>query len=161
MLADTHRRADRAEDLPDAVFDLVREADVILHAGDIVEQPVLDILARHAPVHAVLGNNDPSLAGVLPERLEVELAGVRVGMVHDSGRATGRAERLHDMFPDADVVVFGHSHIPWNETGVGGQLLFNPGSPTQRRQQPVATMGRLVLRDGVVEAATILPVVAS
>ena len=136
VLADTHRRADRAEDLPDAVFDLVRDADVILHAGDIVEQEVLDVLARHAPVHAVLGNNDPSLAGVLPER-------------------------LHGMFPEADLVVFGHSHIPWNETGVGGQLLFNPGSPTQRRRQPVATMGRLTLRDGVVEEANILPVVAS
>ena len=65
------------------------------------------------------------------------------------------------MFPEADVVVFGHSHIPWNEPGVGGQLLFNPGSPTQRRRQPVATMGRLTLRDGVVEEATILPVVAA
>ena len=161
VLADTHRPADRAEDLPDAVFDLVRDADVILHAGDIVEQEVLDVLARHAPVHAVLGNNDPSLAGVLPERLEVELAGVRIGMVHDSGQAKGRAERLHGMFPEADVVVFGHSHIPWNEPGVGGQLLFNPGSPTQRRRQPVATMGRLTLRDGVVEEATILPVVAT
>ncbi len=158
VLADTHRRAERARDLPAAVFDLLAEADVVLHAGDIVEQAVLDVLVEHAPVHAVLGNNDPSLAGVLPERLEVELAGVRIGMVHDSGQAEGRERRLHRMFPDCDVVVFGHSHIPWNAEGVDGQLLFNPGSPTQRRRQPVATMGRLVLAAGEVVEATVLPV---
>jgi putative phosphoesterase len=158
VLADTHRRAARARDLPAAVFALAADADVILHAGDVVDQAVLDVLAEHAPVHAVLGNNDTSLAGVLPERLEVELAGVRVGMVHDSGQATGRERRLHRMFPAADVVVFGHSHIPWSAEGVGGQLLFNPGSPTQRRRQPVATMGRLTLQDARVVEATILPV---
>jgi putative phosphoesterase len=158
VLADTHRRAARARDLPAAVFALAEEADVILHAGDVVDQAVLDVLAEHAPVHAVLGNNDTTLTGVLPERLEVELAGVRVGMVHDSGPATGRERRLHRMFPDADVVVFGHSHIPWNAEGVEGQLLFNPGSPTQRRRQPVATMGRLALQDARVVEATILPV---
>lgn len=99
VLADTHRRAARARDLPAAVFALAEEADVILHAGDVVDQAVLDVLAEHAPLHAVLGNNDTTLAGVLPERLEVELAGVRVGMVHDSGQATGR--ELNRRVPDA------------------------------------------------------------
>ena len=136
VLADTHRRTERARDLPAAVFDLIASADVILHAGDIVEQAVLDVLAEHAPVHAVLGNNDPSLAGVLPERLEVELAGVRVGMVHDSGPAKGRGRRLHRMFPDCDVVVFGHSHIPWNAEGVDGQLCSTPARPPNAAASP-------------------------
>jgi uncharacterized protein len=98
---------------------------------------------------------------LLPERLELELAGVRVGMVHDSGPARGRADRLHAMFPAADLVVFGHSHIPWDEVGVDGQRLLNPGSPTQRRRQPVATCARVVLTDGGVGEIRILPVGAA
>ena len=139
------------------MFDLVRDADVILHAGDIVEQEVLDVLARHAPVHAVLGNNDPSLAGVLPERLEVELARVRIGMVHDSGQAKGRAERLHGMFPEADVVVFGHSHIPWDTRTGSGLRLLNPGSPTDRRRQPRCTMMTALADAGDLRDVALVP----
>lgn len=127
---------------------MLETADVVLHAGDITQQQHLDDLARHAPVHAVLGNNDPELVGILPETLELELAGVRVAMIHDSGPARGRERRLHARFPAADVVVFGHSHIPWNAPGEGGQLLFNPGSPTDRRRQPHRTLGVLELDDG-------------
>ena len=93
------------------------------------------------PVHAVLGNNDHGLVGCLPERLELEIGGLRLAVVHDSGARVGRAGRLRRWFPQADLVVFGHSHQPVNELGEGGQRLFNPGSPTQRRQAPVATYG--------------------
>ena len=105
-------------------------------------------LATFAPVHAVLGNNDVTLRGSLPERLLVELDGVRVGMVHDSGPTKGRAARVHRLFPDCDVVVFGHSHAPVDDEGVDGQRLFNPGSPTQRRMQPHPSFGVLDLDDG-------------
>lgn len=161
VLADTHMRRDWRRVLPDAAVDLVRGADVVLHAGDVVHGFVLEelaALAPGAPVHAVLGNNDHELVAELPEVLEVELEGLRVGMVHDSGPARGRAERLHARFPDCDVVVFGHSHVPWNEVGVDGQLLFNPGSPTERRQQPHRTAGVLELADGEVLAAEVVVV---
>ena len=153
VVADTHMRRAWDRSLPGPAWDVLAGADVILHAGDVVEGWVLDELAALAPVHAVLGNNDRELVGRLPETLEVELDGVRVGMIHDSGPAAGRARRLHERFPDRDVVVFGHSHIPWNERGVGGQLLFNPGSPTERRRQPHRTLGVLELADGVVLSA--------
>ena len=98
----------------------------------------------------MLGNNDHDLVGVLPEQLTVELAGVRIGLLHDSGPSAGRAARMARRFPDAHLVVFGHSHIPVNEPGLGGQVLFNPGSPTLRRTQPNRTFGRLRLIGGVV-----------
>lgn len=151
VLADTHlRRSWPNRQLTAATWRVVETADVVLHAGDITQQEHLDALATHAPVHAVLGNNDPELVGVLPELLELELAGVRVGMIHDSGPARGREGRLHALFPDADVVVFGHSHIPWLERGVDGQLLLNPGSPTERRRQAHRTVAVLELEDGAI-----------
>jgi uncharacterized protein len=154
VLADTHIRRGRSRRLPDAAYAHLDRADVVLHAGDVVTGEVLDELAGFAPLHAVLGNNDHELVGRLPERLEFELDGVRVGMVHDSGDASGRARRLRRMFPDSDVVVFGHSHIPWLQPGVDGQLLLNPGSPTERRRQPVHTLATFDVEDGrVVNAA--------
>lgn len=153
VLADTHMRRDWDRTLPPRAWDVLHGADAILHAGDVIEGWVLEELAAVAPVHAVLGNNDRELEGVLPETLELELAGVRIGMTHDSGPAAGRARRLHARFPDRDVVVFGHSHVPWNEPGVDGQLLFNPGSPTERRRQPHRTVGVLELEAGRVLSA--------
>ena len=149
VLADTHIRrtgtlsARALRRLPDAAYAHLEQADVILHAGDILVGEVLDELGGFAPVHAVLGNNDAELLGVLPETRSLELDGVRIAMVHDSGPAQGRAGRMRRRFPDADVVVFGHSHIPWDDAGVDGQLLFNPGSPTERRSQPHRTLGTL------------------
>lgn len=141
VLADTHLRRDWPNrTLPGRVREQLEEADAVLHAGDVLEPEHLDDLRRYAPLHVVRGNNDRELTEA-PERVEVELAGVRIAMVHDSGPARGRARRLHGWFPDADVVVFGHSHIPWNERGVDDQLLFNPGSPTERRRQPTAPPG--------------------
>jgi hypothetical protein len=142
--------------LPDGVYELLDRADAVLHAGDVTAPELLHELAGFAPVHAVLGNNDVSLQ--LPERLEVELAGVRVAMVHDSGPKAGRAGRLRRLFPDADVVVFGHSHLPWREVDPGGQLHFNPGSPTERRMAPTRTAGWLELDAAEVRRADIVDV---
>jgi putative phosphoesterase len=130
---------------------MLDEADAVLHAGDVVAPELLHELAGFAPVHAVLGNNDVDLR--LPERLEVDLAGVRVAMVHDSGPSAGRAARLRRWFPDADVVVFGHSHLPWREVDPGGQLHLNPGSPTERRRAPTRTVAWLELDAGEVRVA--------
>ena len=148
VLADTHIRRGSKRRLPDAAYAHLQAADLILHAGDIVVGDVLDELRGFAPVHAVLGNNDAELLGLLPETQVLDLDGVRVGMIHDSGPASGRAGRLRRRFPDAEVVVFGHSHIPWDAEGLDGQLLFNPGSPTERRAQPHRTLGTLDLDGG-------------
>ncbi|HET8619100.1 MAG TPA: metallophosphoesterase family protein [Acidimicrobiales bacterium] len=147
VLADTHLHRDLSP-LPDAVWAAVEVADVVLHAGDVVTGDLLDALRRRVPVHAVLGNNDRLLAGRLPDRLGLRLGGVGVAMVHDSGARAGRERRLRRWFPDADVVVFGHSHEPVDAVGVDGQRLFNPGSAVQRRRQPERTMGWLVLDGG-------------
>ncbi|MGH9263532.1 MAG: metallophosphoesterase family protein [Acidimicrobiales bacterium] len=148
VVSDTHIRRARARKLPDRAYAHLDRADVILHAGDILVGEVLDELRGFAPVHAVLGNNDAELVGVLPETVSLELDGVRLAMIHDSGSSQGRAGRMRRRFPDADVVVFGHSHIPWDDSGVDGQLLFNPGSPTERRSQPHHTLGTLDLDGG-------------
>ena len=147
VLADTHLRHG-TERLPPAVDRALREADAVLHAGDVTSRQALAELQARAPVHAVLGNNDLELRGLLPETLELELAGVPIALVHDSGPRAGRPRRLRRRFPGAELVVFGHSHVPTDEEGLDGQRLFNPGSPTQRRQQPQATFGRLRLAEG-------------
>lgn len=158
VLADTHIRRGSSRTLPAAVYQLLAEADLVLHAGDIVVREVLDELERFAPVHAVLGNNDHELGGELPETLALELRGVNVAMVHDSGAAKGREARMRRWFPEADLVVFGHSHIPWDTVGEDGQVLFNPGSPTERRRQPHRTAGVLEIADGVVAERRIVVV---
>lgn len=140
------------------MWDHVEDVDVVLHAGDVVTADLLDALRGHRPVHAVLGNNDGALVGALPDRLELELAGVHIAMVHDSGSRTGRERRVHRWFPGAQVVVFGHSHEPVDVEGIDGQRLFNPGSAVQRRRQPRRTVGRLDLADGQVVRHEIVPV---
>lgn len=148
VLADTHLRPGLDRRLPDAVYGALRDADVVLHAGDILVAEVLHELGGFAPVHAVLGNNDRDLVGDLPEVLEVDLAGVAVGMIHDSGPSAGRARRLRRRFPRCDLVVFGHSHLPGDALGEDGQRLFNPGSPTERRRAPTRTFGIVDLVHG-------------
>jgi putative phosphoesterase len=148
VLADTHMRAGSRRRLPERVYQLLDHADVILHAGDLVDVSVLETLESLAPTYAVLGNNDHSLAGRLPLTQELELDGVRVAMIHDSGAAAGRPARMSRRFPNAGIVVFGHSHVPVDAEGADGQRLFNPGSPTQRRSQPHRTAGVLELAGG-------------
>jgi putative phosphoesterase len=157
VLADTHIRAGGARRLPDAVYDALRRADVILHAGDIVTHDVLDDLASFAPVHAVLGNNDHALAGELPEAVELDLDGVPVAVVHDTGARKGRPVRVRRRFPAASIVVYGHSHLPDDSVGVDGQRLFNPGSPTERRNAPARSFGVLDLADGRIRRHRIVP----
>jgi predicted phosphodiesterase len=94
---------------------------------------------------------------VAPETLELTLDGLRVAMIHDSGQAKGRPARMRRRFPEADLVVFGHSHIPLDESG-GGLRIFNPGSPTDRRRQPHGTVGVLTIERGVLVEARIVPV---
>jgi putative phosphoesterase len=158
VLADTHVRDAGKVRLGEEAWAHVRAADVILHAGDVVEPGLLAELRSVAPVHAVLGNNDDALARTLPPSLVLDLDGVEVGMVHDSGARAGREGRMRRRFPTADVVVFGHSHIPWNDVGVDGQVLFNPGSATQRRAQPHRTLGVLELAAGRVRRREVVVV---
>jgi putative phosphoesterase len=158
VLADTHLTPRSRRRLPRPATALLEEADVVLHAGDIVTGDLLEELSAFAPVHAVLGNNDHDLCGLLADVVELELGGVAVAMVHDSGPSSGRARRLHRRFPSAGLVVFGHSHIPQLVDGVDGQRLCNPGSPTQRRSQPHHTVAVLDLEDGAVRRAEIVVV---
>jgi uncharacterized protein len=158
VLADTHAPR-RWRACPPLVARQLRGADLILHAGDVCIAPVLTELAQYAPVVAVLGNNDgPDVArwGAAPTA-ELTLDGLRVAMLHDSGQAGGRLARMRRRFPDADLVVFGHSHIPLDESGRGLRI-FNPGSPTDRRRQPQGTLGLLRIESGVLAEAVIVPV---
>jgi hypothetical protein len=174
-ISDTHAPR-RWKSCPPAVAAHLRGADLILHAGDVCTASVLDELAVYAPVHAVLGNNDgPDVAawaanananagdsdndndGGVPETLSLDLDGLRVAMIHDSGAATGRLRRMRRRFPDADLVVFGHSHIPLDESG-DGLRIFNPGSPTDRRRMPQGTIGLLTVTEGRLTQARIVPV---
>lgn len=148
VISDTHLpRGGRA--LPDSCLERLRSADAILHAGDLMELSVLSELERIGPpVHAVRGNVDSAeLQALLPLTRIVGVEGVRIAMVHDGGPADGRLERLRRRFPDADAVVFGHSHMPLHEER-GGFAIFNPGSPTERRRSPRHTMGMATVADG-------------
>lgn len=120
-----------------------------MHAGDWVEAGVLDDLRALGPVLGVWGNNDgDDLRTRLPEVARAEIEGVRVAVVHETGAAAGRAARMDAAFPDTDLLVFGHSHIPWDTVTPGGLRLLNPGSPTDRRRQPSCTLMTATLADG-------------
>ena len=136
LTSDTHAR-----ELPASLWAAVDAADVVVHAGDWVSESSLDALgARSARLVGVYGNNDgPALRARLPEVARVELDGVRLAVVHETGAATGRERRCAARYPDTDVLVFGHSHIPWDTVAPNGLRLLNPGSPTDRRRQPYAT----------------------
>jgi len=149
LIADTHIPK-RARDLPARVWDEVADADVVLHAGDWVEPSLLDELeAKSRRLVACWGNNDgPQLRRRLPERADARLGGLRFTVVHETGAAAGREARMAHDYPDTDVLVFGHSHIPWDTTAMTGLRLLNPGSPTDRRRQPFCTYMTALLANG-------------
>jgi uncharacterized protein len=149
IVSDTHLpRGARA--IPPHAVEIMRGADAILHAGDLIEVEVLELLERLGPpVHAVRGNVDSAeLQARLPLTRTVGAAGARIAMIHDAGPSAGRLQRMRRRFPDADAVVFGHSHLPLHEAQ-GGFEIFNPGSPTERRRAPHHTMGVATVADGV------------
>jgi uncharacterized protein len=137
LIADTHVPR-RARDLPAPVWDEVARADVVVHAGDWVAPELLDKLeTRASQLVACWGNNDgPALRVRLPERADAMLDGLHLTVIHETGAAAGREARMSRLYPNSDVLVFGHSHIPWDTTTPTGLRLLNPGSPTDRRRQP-------------------------
>ncbi|HZK51294.1 MAG TPA: metallophosphoesterase family protein [Actinomycetota bacterium] len=151
VIADTHTRG-LSRTVPMGAWPYLESVDHILHAGDVVDPAVLDEMKALAPVTVVMGNCDAwdIRDWGATETALVELGGIRIGMVHDSGLNPGRRDRMRKHFPEARVVVFGHSHMPYNEDE-NGLLLFNPGSPTWKRKAPFTSMGLLWITDGEVE----------
>ena len=152
VLADTHVPR-RARDLPPALWAAIDAADVVVHAGDWVSRDLVDAIAARAELVGVFGNNDgPDVRAVLPEVARVTLGDLRVAVVHETGQAAGRERRMAAAFPDTDLLVFGHSHVPWDTTTPNGLRLLNPGSPTDRRRQPDGTWVELAVegRDATV-----------
>lgn len=159
LISDTHVPK-RARALPAPVLAAVDAADVVIHAGDWVDAATLDLLEQRARrLVGVWGNNDGAeLRRRLPEVARVELDGVRFAVVHETGPAAGREARCERDYPDADVLVFGHSHIPWDTVSPGGLRLLNPGSPTDRRRQPECTFLTAEVLDGRIADVTLVPV---
>jgi putative phosphoesterase len=149
LTTDTHL-PQRARDLPAPLWAAIDTADVVIHAGDWVNEATLDALEARSPrLIACYGNNDgPGLRTRLPEIARADLDGLRLAVVHETGPATAREERCAARFPDVDVLVFGHSHIPWDTTAATGLRLLNPGSPTDRRRQPHATFMTATVTQG-------------
>jgi putative phosphoesterase len=156
LVADTHVPK-RARDMPAVVWDEVARADVVLHAGDWVQPSLLDELEERATrLVGCWGNNDgDELRRRLPERADVTLGGLRFTVVHETGASGGRDVRMALLYPDTDVLVFGHSHIPWDTTAKTGLRLLNPGSPTDRRRQPFCTYMTATVSDGVLSEVTL------
>ena len=178
LISDTHVPA-RARELPAQVWRAVDDADVVVHAGDWVDVATLDALdGRATRLVGVSGNNDGAgLRARLGEFARFELEGLRFGVVHETGPATGRELRMDAAYagldsgdaagddadgdpgrPAIDVLVFGHSHIPWDTTTPRGIRLLNPGSPTDRRRQPVCTVMTAVADGGVLRDVSVVPV---
>ncbi|PSM37360.1 YfcE family phosphodiesterase [Streptomyces dioscori] len=153
LMSDTHLPK-RAKELPERLLAELPRADVVIHAGDWVDTATLDLLeSRSRRFVGVYGNNDgPDLRARLPEIARAELDGLRFGVVHETGAAQGRERRCAERFPDLDVLVFGHSHIPWDTTAATGLRLLNPGSPTDRRRQPHCTYMTATVTGGVLDA---------
>lgn len=157
-MSDTHLPK-RAKELPAPLLAELPRADVVFHAGDWVDTATLDLLERLSKrLVAVYGNNDgPPLRARLPEVAHAELGGLRFAVVHETGPAQGRETRCVARFPEADVLVFGHSHIPWDTTAPTGLRLLNPGSPTDRRRQPYRTYMTATVDNGRLDDVLLHP----
>jgi putative phosphoesterase len=149
IISDTHMPRGKRR-LPDGCVEQLRNADLILHAGDICTLPVLrELIAIGPPVQAIHGNvDDASVQSVLPGTIKLDAGGARIAMTHDAGPSQGRLARMRERFPEANAVIFGHSHLPSHETGADGFQIFNPGSPTERRRAPEHTMGLARVHSG-------------
>ncbi len=148
IIADTHMPR-RGRRLPDACIELLRRADLIIHAGDLITLEVLTELRMLGAVVAVHGNVDnAAVRAALPATAIAEAAGCRLAVIHDAGPAGGRLARMRARFPGADALIFGHSHLPLHERDERGFQIFNPGSPTDRRRAPRHTMGVARVRVG-------------
>jgi uncharacterized protein len=160
LVADTHVPK-RARDLPVEVWRELESADVVLHAGDWVDERLLDACETRARrLVGVWGNNDHGpLRQRLPEVARVQIEDIRFGVVHETGPARGREERCSTRFADLDILVFGHSHIPWDTTTATGLRLLNPGSPTDRRRQPHCTYMTAIAEAGKLHELTLHPLI--
>lgn len=148
VISDTHIPL-RARKIPEIVFNSFRDVDMIIHAGDIVEEEVLDILSKYAPVEAVSGNVDPyTIRKKLPQKLELELAGYQIAVIHGHNVRGHLMNALGYIFPEADIIIFGHTHKPCTEL-INGQLHFNPGSPTDRRMEKNHSFGIIELAEEI------------
>jgi putative phosphoesterase len=158
LLADTHVPR-RARDLPDELWAQIDRADAVVHAGDWSDESLLDQLTeRAAQLIACWGNNDgDELRARLPEIARATLEGVRLGVVHETGASAGREKRMSAAYPELDMLVFGHSHIPWDTTTPTGLRLLNPGSPTDRRRQPTPTYMTARISDGRLAEVRVQP----
>ncbi len=156
LIADTHVPK-RAKRLPEALLRAVDDADIVIHAGDWVDVATLDLLeSRSRVLHGVYGNNDgPALRGRLPEIARLTIEQVEVAVVHETGAKQRREERMDAAFPDVDLLIFGHSHIPWDTVAPSGMRLLNPGSPTDRRRQPVCTMMSVTIDERRIDVALV------
>ncbi|MGN6325238.1 metallophosphoesterase family protein [Pseudolysinimonas sp.] len=159
IVSDTHV-PQRARSVPELLWRAIETADIVIHAGDWNALPLLDeIEGRAARLVAVRGNNDgPEFDDRLPEEVHVEIDGIPVAVVHDSGPSTGREARMDARFPAARLVVFGHSHIPWDTTTPAGRRLLNPGSPTDKRRQPTGTFLTAVVDAGALRDVELVPI---
>ena len=159
LISDTHVPA-RARRLPDAVWRAIDDADLVMHAGDWVDVATLDAIEeRAARLVGVAGNNDGvELHERLGEFARIDVEGLRFGVVHETGAAAGREARMDAAYDDLDVLVFGHSHIPWDTVTPRGIRLLNPGSPTDRRRQPVGTLMTAIVDAGELRDVTLVPI---
>lgn len=153
VISDTHTRGE-SRPVPPGAWPYLESADHIFHAGDVCDPGLLDELSALAPLTVVMGNCDAwdvkEWRDGVPDEIQTEVAGVPIAMLHDSGPRARRRERMRARFPDARVVIFGHSHLPVAEDD-GTLLLLNPGSATWKRTAPFTSMAMLWITDGAIE----------
>lgn len=150
IISDTHLSA-KAVKLPDALIQGLHGVDLILHAGDWVSPHIVGLVEEIAPVESVAGNNDGAeLILRFGRQKLLEIGGCRIGLVHGDGYRKTTEERARETFMSdrPDIVVFGHSHIPYQQQ-IDGILMFNPGSPTDKRRQPRYSYGIIELKEEI------------
>jgi len=155
VVSDTHMFS-RARKLPDRLAAGLAGVDLIIHAGDFTDPAVIPLFERIAPLEAVAGNNDGyEIVRRFGYRRVIEAGGRRIGIVHGHqgpGRTAEAAASIAFRDEEVDIIIFGHSHAPHYEWTPEGRLLFNPGSPTDKRWQARYSFGLIEIGERV-EAA--------